>query len=90
MAEEGNQLKADIAKPRDVGRGIVRIDEGIMAKLGLSASDVVEITGRRRTVAVAWSAYPDDENSDIRNPLSYRIGINQEALKRYRQSKTRG
>jgi transitional endoplasmic reticulum ATPase len=54
-------LRVAEAKQRDVGRGIVRIDRGTMAKLGLEAGDAVEIVGRKATVAIAWPAYPEDE-----------------------------
>ena len=54
-------LRVAEAKQRDVGRGIVRIDRGTMAKLGIEAGDAVEIVGKKATVAIAWPAYPEDE-----------------------------
>lgn len=39
------------AYTRDVGRGVARIDDKMMVKLGLSKGDVIEIKGKRRTVA---------------------------------------
>ncbi|MET1159669.1 MAG: CDC48 family AAA ATPase [Thermoprotei archaeon] len=39
------------ADPRDVGKGIARLDPDIMVKLGLENGDVIYIEGRRRTVA---------------------------------------
>lgn len=59
------QLRAGDAKQRDVGRGIARIDQKTMQKLGISAGDVIEITGKRSTSAIAWPAYSEDQNQGI-------------------------
>jgi len=48
-----------------VGRGIARIDQKTMEKLGISAGDVIEIVGKRTTSAIAWPAYSEDQNRDI-------------------------
>jgi len=48
-----------------VGRGIARIDQRTMQKLGISAGDVIEICGKRTTSAIAWPAYSEDQNRDI-------------------------
>jgi transitional endoplasmic reticulum ATPase len=37
------QLRAGDARQRDVGRGIARIDQRTMQKLGISAGDVIEM-----------------------------------------------
>jgi transitional endoplasmic reticulum ATPase len=59
------QLRVGDAKQRDVGRGIARIDQKTMQKLGISAGDVVEMAGKRATSAIAWPAYSEDQNRDI-------------------------
>jgi transitional endoplasmic reticulum ATPase len=59
------QLRVADAKQRDVGRGIARIDQKTMQKLGISAGDVIEITGKRTTSAIAWPAYTEDQNRGI-------------------------
>jgi transitional endoplasmic reticulum ATPase len=59
------QLRVGDAKQRDVGRGIARIDQKTMQKLGISAGDVVEMVGKRATSAIAWPAYSEDQNRDI-------------------------
>jgi len=59
------QLKVGDAKQRDVGRGIARIDQKTMQKLGISAGDVVEIIGKRGTSAIAWPAYSEDQDKGI-------------------------
>lgn len=48
------------ADPRDVGRGIARVDPDAMGKLGLENGDVVFVEGRRKTVVrVAQSRIQD-------------------------------
>ncbi|MEM4703809.1 MAG: CDC48 family AAA ATPase [Candidatus Bathyarchaeia archaeon] len=59
------QLRVGDARQRDVGRGIARIDQKTMQKLGISAGDVIEIVGKRTTSAIAWPAYSEDQNRDI-------------------------
>ena len=59
------QLRVGDARQRDVGRGIARIDQKAMQKLGISAGDVIEIVGKRTTSAIAWPAYSEDQNRDI-------------------------
>jgi len=59
------QLRVGDARQRDVGRGIARIDQKTMQKLGLSAGDVIEIAGKRTTAAIAWPAYSEDQDRGI-------------------------
>jgi transitional endoplasmic reticulum ATPase len=59
------QLRVGDARQRDVGRGIARIDQKTMQKLGISAGDVIEICGKRATSAIAWPAYSEDQNRDL-------------------------
>jgi transitional endoplasmic reticulum ATPase len=59
------QLRVGDARQRDVGRGIARIDQRTMEKLGISAGDVIEIVGKRSTSAIAWPAYSEDQNRDM-------------------------
>ncbi len=59
------QLRVGDARQRDVGRGIARIDQRAMQKLGISAGDVIEIVGKRTTSAIAWPAYSEDQNREI-------------------------
>ncbi len=57
-------LRVGDAKQRDVARGIARIDQNAMEKLNVSAGDVIEIVGKRRTSAIAWPAYSEDQGRD--------------------------
>jgi transitional endoplasmic reticulum ATPase len=59
------QLRVGDARQRDVGRGIARIDQRAMQKLGISAGDVIEIVNKRTTSAIAWPAYSEDQNREI-------------------------
>ena len=42
------------APKTDVGRSIIRLDESVMAKLGLQTGDIVEVKGSKNAGAVAW------------------------------------
>jgi transitional endoplasmic reticulum ATPase len=59
------QLKVLDSRQRDVARGIARIDERTMRKLGVSSGDVIEILGKKKTSAIAWPAYSEDQDPDI-------------------------
>jgi transitional endoplasmic reticulum ATPase len=59
------QIRVGEAKQRDVARGIARIDQKSMEKLKVSAGDVIEIVGKRRTSAIAWPAYSEDQDRGI-------------------------
>jgi transitional endoplasmic reticulum ATPase len=59
-------LKVLEAYTRDVGRGVARIDYDSMDSLGASTGDVIEIRGKRRTVAKCLPLYPSDEGSASR------------------------
>ena len=50
---------------KDVGRGIARIDPKDMAKLGLEVGDIVELEGKRKTVAKVMPAFPEDRGKKI-------------------------
>jgi transitional endoplasmic reticulum ATPase len=58
-------LKVLEAYTRDVGRGVARIDYDSMDSLGASTGDVIEIKGKRRTVAKCLPLYPSDEGKRI-------------------------
>jgi transitional endoplasmic reticulum ATPase len=58
-------LKVLEAYTRDVGRGVARIDYDSMDSLGASTGDVIEIKGKRRTVAKCLPLYPSDEGKGI-------------------------
>ncbi|MCY4251990.1 MAG: AAA family ATPase, partial [Thaumarchaeota archaeon] len=58
-------LKVLEAYTRDVGRGVARIDYDSMDGISASTGDVIEIKGKRRTVAKCLPLYPSDEGKGI-------------------------
>jgi transitional endoplasmic reticulum ATPase len=65
MSENGCSLKVLEAYTRDVGRGVARIDYDSMDTLNASTGDVIELKGKRRTVAKCLPLYPSDEGKGI-------------------------
>jgi len=65
MSESGLTLKVLEAYTRDVGRGVARIDYDSMDSLNASTGDVIELKGKRRTVAKCLPLYPSDEGKGI-------------------------
>ena len=65
MSQSSLSLKVLEAYTRDVGRGVARIDYDSMDTLNASTGDVIEIKGKRRTVAKCLPLYPSDEGKGI-------------------------
>jgi transitional endoplasmic reticulum ATPase len=65
MSESELTLKVLEAYTRDVGRGVARIDYDSMDALNASTGDVIELKGKRRTVAKCLPLYPSDEGKGI-------------------------
>ena len=65
MSQNELTLKVLEAYTRDVGRGVARIDYDSMDTLNASTGDVIEIKGKRRTVAKCLPLYPSDEGKGI-------------------------
>jgi len=72
MAPEDNQnnqkelkLKVAEAIQNDLYRGIVRIDAEAMKELGIRIGDIVEIEGKKKTVAIAQLLPPQDYDLGI-------------------------
>jgi len=65
--KNGNEFSLRVAesKQRDVGRGKVRIDADAMKAIGVSVGDIIEIEGKRKTSAIVWPAYTEDQGMDI-------------------------
>src|SRR5712692_9473913 len=59
------QLKVADAKQRDIGHGKARIDNETMQKLAITVGDIIEVRGKRTTVAIAWPAYAEDQGQEI-------------------------
>ena len=58
-------LRVAEAKPRDVGRGIARIDPHDMGKIGVDVGDIVQVEGKRKTAAKVMPAYPEDRGKSL-------------------------
>jgi transitional endoplasmic reticulum ATPase len=58
-------LKVADAKPKDAGRGIVRIDPALMGPMGITSGEVVQIEGKKKTVAIIWPGYVEDTNRGV-------------------------
>ncbi|MDA4127182.1 MAG: CDC48 family AAA ATPase [Thaumarchaeota archaeon] len=59
--ESATRLRVAETSSRLVGRGIAAIDPKAMEQLGLSAGDVIEITGKgKKSHAILWTGYPED------------------------------
>ncbi|MBS7604819.1 MAG: CDC48 family AAA ATPase [Candidatus Bathyarchaeia archaeon] len=58
-------LRVAEARGRDVGRGIARVDPKVMEILDLTPGDVIEISGKRKTVAICWPGYSEDAGKGI-------------------------
>jgi transitional endoplasmic reticulum ATPase len=65
MSAESVNLKVLEAYTRDVGRGVARVDYDVMDSLGASTGDVLEVRGKRKTVAKCLPLYPSDEGRGI-------------------------
>ncbi len=59
------QLRVEDARKKDVGKGIARISEEAIQKLGVSVGDIIVITGKRSTPAIVCSAYKEDQSREI-------------------------
>jgi transitional endoplasmic reticulum ATPase len=68
MPPPGNEARlkvGELTERGDFGRGIARISAKDMKKLGIGEGDVIEIEGKRKTVALAVRAYPADVGLDV-------------------------
>lgn len=58
-------LKATEARGQDVGRGITRLDPKDMDKIKASVGDIIELEGKRKTVAKVMPAYIEERDKGI-------------------------
>lgn len=58
-------LRTTEAQPKDVGRGLARIDPQDMARLGVEVGDIIQITGKRSTAAKVMPNYPEDRGKGV-------------------------
>ncbi|MBD3729927.1 MAG: CDC48 family AAA ATPase [Sphingomonadales bacterium] len=65
LAEKSVRLQVAAARQEESGHGIARLPRSAFQALGVTEGDVIEITGKRTTVAVAMSAYDEDQSLDV-------------------------
>ncbi len=65
MSEEVKLRIGELTERSDFGRGILRVSAKDMKRLGVAEGDVIELEGKRKTVAIAVRAYPADVGLDI-------------------------
>jgi len=58
-------LRVAEAKPRDVGRGIARLDPQDLEKIGAEVGDIIQLEGKRKTAAKVMPAYPEDRGKSL-------------------------
>ena len=62
---EGISLTVSKAKPNNTGRGIAQLDSSTLLALSLSPGDIVQIEGKRTTVAKVWRAERQDWGREL-------------------------
>ena len=68
MADDDPQTrKIQVAnsRPEDSGRGLAHVPRALMAALGITEGDVIEIVGKQSTPARAVQPYSEDEGLDL-------------------------
>jgi transitional endoplasmic reticulum ATPase len=68
LADDESQvrkLQVANARPEDSGRGLAHIPRALMAALGITEGDVIEILGKRVTPARAVLPYSEDEGLEL-------------------------
>ncbi|MCX5995825.1 MAG: AAA family ATPase, partial [Chloroflexi bacterium] len=58
-------LRVAEALAKDVGRAVARLDPQDMAKIGVGVGDIVQIKGKKPTVAKTMPAYAEDRGKEI-------------------------
>ncbi|MEZ5681333.1 MAG: CDC48 family AAA ATPase [Erythrobacter sp.] len=65
VAEKTVRLQVAAARQEESGQGIARMPRSSFKALGITEGDVVEITGKRSTAAIAMAAYDEDQSLDV-------------------------
>jgi transitional endoplasmic reticulum ATPase len=65
IKSDKNILKIAETNPKFVGRGIALVDPKVMEEMQLSTGDIIEITGRKKTFVLLWSAQSSDYGSGL-------------------------
>ena len=65
VAEKTVRLQVAAARQEESGQGIARLPRTAFQALGVTEGDVLEITGKRVTTAIAMAAYEEDQALDV-------------------------
>ncbi|MEP3757937.1 MAG: CDC48 family AAA ATPase, partial [Marinomonas sp.] len=63
--ENSVRLQVAAARQEESGQGIARMPRSAFQKLGITEGDVVEVTGKRVTAALAVASYEEDKALDV-------------------------
>jgi len=65
VVEKTVRLQVAAARQDESGQGIARLPRSAFQALGVTEGDVLEITGKRVTTAIAMAAYDEDQALDV-------------------------
>ena len=65
MVSNSTSIKLSSSYRQDIAKGRIRISLKNMKKLGISKGDVVEINGKKKSVATCFPLYPSEKNKQI-------------------------
>ncbi|OCC24282.1 AAA family ATPase [Croceicoccus estronivorus] len=65
VKDKSVRLQVAAARQEESGQGIARMPKSAFAALGITEGDVVEISGKRSTAAIAIPAYQEDQDLDV-------------------------
>ena len=65
--DDSNSVRLQVAAARqeELGQGIARMPRSAFQSLGITEGDVVELTGKRTTAAIAMASYEEDKALDL-------------------------
>ncbi|WP_174279979.1 CDC48 family AAA ATPase, partial [Sphingomonas bacterium] len=62
---ETRRIQVANSRPEDSGRGLAHVPRALMAALGITEGDVIEVVGKQSAPARAVLPYPEDEGLDL-------------------------
>jgi transitional endoplasmic reticulum ATPase len=65
VADKTIKLQVAAARQEESGQGIARLPRSAFQALGVTEGDVLEITGKRATAAIAMPAYEEDQTLEV-------------------------
>lgn len=65
VADKTIRLQVAAARQEESGQGIARLPRSAFKELGIVEGDILEISGKRTTVAIALPAYEEDQSLDV-------------------------